>query len=306
MKTLPNTLKVLSCALFIMAFSAAAQAQASRTWVKSNGDDAASCSRTAPCRTYIGAFNRTAAGGEINAIDSGNFGAVNITQAITIDGAGVFAGILASATTNGITVNVPATAVVTLRNLSINGLGTGANGIKFIAGKTLNVENCQIFGNAAASPNGVGISVALTATGSNLNVRNTNIFGNRVGISATTSTGNFTMNVNNCHIENNAADGIFLDARAFATIRNSNLAFNLAAGVSLNNGAANSATVHDSELNHNGIGLFVGKGTTVRLGRSLVTQNGTNFSNGGTIVTSCNNETDTNPLPGTVTQSCAR
>lgn len=52
--------------------------------------------------------------------------------------------------------------------------------------------------------------------------------------------------------------------------------------------------------------LFVGTGTTVRLGSPVVTQNGTNFSNSGTIVTFCDNKTDTNPIPGAVTTNCLK
>ncbi|MCU1283520.1 MAG: outer membrane protein, partial [bacterium] len=67
-------------------------AQATRTWVSGVGDDANPCSRTAPCKTFAGAISKTAAGGEIDAIDSGGFGAVTITKAITIDGHNVMAG----------------------------------------------------------------------------------------------------------------------------------------------------------------------------------------------------------------------
>jgi hypothetical protein len=68
--------------------SGAAHAQATRTWISGVGDDANPCSRTAPCKTWAGAISKTAAGGEINALDPGGFGAVTITKAITLDGAG--------------------------------------------------------------------------------------------------------------------------------------------------------------------------------------------------------------------------
>ena len=311
MKTLPTTLKALTCALFIMTLSAAAQAQATRTWVSGVGDDVNPCSRTAPCKTLAGAISRTAVNGEIDVLDPAPVGSVTITKSVTIDGGGgPFAAILNNQST-GVIVNdgataTPNTSVVTLRNLSIGGANNGVNGIRFIAGKTLNVENCQIFGNTLPAPDGAGIRVALTVSGSNLNVKNTNIFKNRVGIFATTTTGNITLNINNCNIENNTSDGIFLDNNAFATVRNSNLSFNGGAGLSLDNSAANSATVDTTELNHNNIGIFVGTGTTVRLGSSIITQNSTNFSNGGTIVSFCDNKTDTNPIPGAVTTACLK
>jgi hypothetical protein len=61
-----NVLKVLAVVLLGTAFMSA---QASRTWVSGVGDDANPCSRTAPCKTFAGAISKTAAGGEIDALD---------------------------------------------------------------------------------------------------------------------------------------------------------------------------------------------------------------------------------------------
>src|SRR5215207_7202142 len=151
MKILSTTVKALTCALFILSLSAAARAQATRTWVSGVGDDINPCSRTAPCKTFAGAISKTAANGEINVIDPAPAGSLTITKSVTIDGAGTFASILHSQTT-GVHVNdgataTPNTIVVTLRNLSFNGAANGVNGIRFLAGKTLNVENCSIFGS---------------------------------------------------------------------------------------------------------------------------------------------------------------
>ena len=60
-----------------------AHAQATRTWVSGVGDDVNPCSRTAPCKTWAGAISKTAAGGEIDALDPGGFGAVTITKAVS-------------------------------------------------------------------------------------------------------------------------------------------------------------------------------------------------------------------------------
>lgn len=122
-----------------------AHAQASRTWVSGVGDDANPCSRTAPCKTFAGAISKTAAGGEISVLDPGGFGAVTITKSITIDGGEETASILASGT-NGILINAGSGDTVTLRNISINGISTGLNGIRFIAGGVLSIENVEIFG----------------------------------------------------------------------------------------------------------------------------------------------------------------
>src|ERR1700730_15334216 len=73
--------------LFVAGLAIApAHAQATRTWVSGVGDDANPCSRTAPCKTWPGASSRTAAGGEIDALDPGGFGAVASAKSITLDG----------------------------------------------------------------------------------------------------------------------------------------------------------------------------------------------------------------------------
>src|SRR5256714_6509436 len=157
MRKLMLPLSVAATLLVIFLWSSDAQAQATRTWVSGVGDDANPCSRTAPCKTFAGAISKTAAGGEIDALDPAGYGAVTITKAITIDGGGgQVASVLVSGT-NGIVVQANAqTDVVILRNLRINGIGSGLNGIRFLSGKDLNVENCFIFG---FTQNGVDIAL---------------------------------------------------------------------------------------------------------------------------------------------------
>src|SRR3954471_11844081 len=108
----------------VAGFSTGAFAQATRTWVSGVGDDLNPCSRTAPCKTFAGAISKTAANGEISVLDPGGFGAVTIGKGITINGTGTLAGILNSLV-NGVIVNAPATDTVILREISINGAGTG-------------------------------------------------------------------------------------------------------------------------------------------------------------------------------------
>jgi len=169
MNKLRHTLQLLAVLIFSLACVSLAQAQATRTWVSGVGDDANPCSRTAPCKTFAGAISRTAAAGEIDALDSGGFGTLTITKAITVDGAGTIASVL-SAGTNGFNVNVANTDTVILRNLSVNGVGTGINGINwFNAGGNLIVENVEI-----ERVTGSGIFMNLTNSG-NLMVTNSRI-----------------------------------------------------------------------------------------------------------------------------------
>jgi hypothetical protein len=126
---------------------APAHAQQARSFVSSFGNDgnAPNCIRTAPCRTFQTAHNNTLPNGEITVLDPGSYGAVSINRNISIinDGVGE-AGILISGGNTGVIINA-AGASVTLRGLTIKGIGFGGgNGIDFLAGAALNVENCTI------------------------------------------------------------------------------------------------------------------------------------------------------------------
>ena len=100
------SLKALTLAVFMLAFSALANAQATRTWVSGVGDDVNPCSRTAPCKTFAGAISKTADKGEIDCLDPGGFGTVTITKNLTIDGTnGQGFGSILAAGTNGVNAN---------------------------------------------------------------------------------------------------------------------------------------------------------------------------------------------------------
>src|SRR3984957_16848050 len=128
MKKIAVLIAALGTTLLPVLYTVPAHAQATRTWVSGVGDDANPCSRTAPCMTFAGAITKTAAGGEIDALDPGGFGAVTITKSITLDGGfGQNASILATGGPNGINI-VVGSANVSIRNLSIQGAGTGGEG----------------------------------------------------------------------------------------------------------------------------------------------------------------------------------
>jgi hypothetical protein len=141
-----------------------AQAQATRTWISGVGDDANPCSRTAPCKTFAGAISKTAAGGEIDCLDPGGFGAVTITKSITLDcggGIGGEVGSILTSGTNGITISAANTDIIKIRNMTINGIqksgSAGLSGIKFSTGAALIVEHVGIFGFGGTPGSNAGI-----------------------------------------------------------------------------------------------------------------------------------------------------
>jgi hypothetical protein len=282
------TLKAFAFLAFTVAFATAAQAQATRTWVSGVGDDVNPCSRTAPCKTFAGAISKTAAGGEIDALDPGGFGAVTITKNLLIDGThgSGFGSILASGV-NGVNVNDSATAspntiVVTLRNLSINGAGTtlGINGINFTSGRKLNVENCQIMNFSNAGIN-VNQTVATNNTGTFISVTGTTIYATNRGIDMLNSGGPFVSAIVNDTTIANQVDCVRLRTNAHITLNNSSVTFGTTSGVTLfgaaGTGAGNTANIINTVVNSNGTGLINNSGAS-NLGGSTFEDNSTAIS----------------------------
>jgi len=245
--------------------------QASRTWVSGVGDDANPCSRTAPCKTFAGAISKTAAGGEIDALDPAGYGALTITKAITIDGGGgQVASVLVSGT-NGIVVQAGANDVVILRNLRFNGIGTGLNGIRFLSGKDLNVENCFIFGFTQN-----GIDIALNqATPASVHVINTILKNNGgSGIRAANAV------VPNVLVEVDHTQAL-IDAIGFEANTNSRMVVNnSAAENATSDGMKASAataqmTISNSDASFNGNGITAASGSSVNVAFSSIAYNTT-------------------------------
>lgn len=268
-----------------------AYAQATRTWVSGVGDDVNPCSRTAPCKTFAGAISKTAAGGEINALDPGGFGAVTITKSITIDGttgAG-FGSILASGT-NGVVIN-GAGIQVNLRNLSIDGGGTGLNGILISQAQEVYVENTVIF-NFKGGGAGRGIFDQRNTAGSLLFVTDTTVQDNSSnGIAMNPASGTSTTKalLSGVELLGNGAAGLVVQSDMRATITDSVSAGNVD-GILVNNTAQ--VNVERTALTNNTTGIkTLTAGATARVSESMITNNtvGFDFTLGGTIATFLNN-----------------
>ena len=214
MKTLTRLAAVSAAAVAFAVFATPASAQATRTWVSGVGDDINPCSRTAPCKTFAGAISKTAAGGEINCLDPGGFGAVSIIKSMTISCPYTEGGALAGG--NGITVNLPLTTdTVVIRGLDIFGVNPPTHGIRFINRGTLHVEDTVIRRFNAA--NSFGISFQPSGAG-NLFMRNVTITSNGSGatggginIQPTGASGNARVLIENSSVLNNANQAIRLD-----------------------------------------------------------------------------------------------
>ena len=293
MKTLKYTVNGLMVFAACLMFSTMAQAQATRTWVSGVGDDVNPCSRTAPCKTFAGAISKTAAGGEISVLDPAGFGAVTITKAITIDGSsgGLSAGILASLV-NGVIVNAGVNDVVTLRNLSINGAGNGLDGIRYLAGKQVNVENVRI-----QRFTGDGIEMTTGANSGKLFVSNTEISQCAgQGIRMASTTGSNTAVIVNSLFTGNGS-GLDVLSNGIATVDNSVFSFNTNFGVVAEGTAQINLTNSTMSNNLTGVSASVA-GTTVRITNNVIANNGNGIVSAGTVSSGGGNKNVGNGVPG--------
>jgi Right handed beta helix region len=202
-------LAVVATALAVFTLSAPAYAQATRTWVSGVGDDANPCSRTAPCKTFAGAFSKTFINGEIDCLDPGGYGTLTITKSITIDCSDSLGSVLASGT-NGFVIGIAVSAndpfrTVRLRGLSINGTGasgtigtrTGLKGVSILNAATVILEDVVISNFSQQ-----GVADART-TGGKLLIRNSVIRDNTLAGIAAVGAATNNVSIENTHSINN-------------------------------------------------------------------------------------------------------
>ncbi|MDR3388401.1 MAG: hypothetical protein P4L92_15240 [Rudaea sp.] len=283
--------------LLLLALSPMAFAQATRTWVSGVGDDANPCSRTAPCKTWAGAISKTAAGGEMDALDPGGFGALTITKAITLDGGGgQVASILVSGT-DGIVVNAGAGDTIILRNLRLNGIsGTGSgglNGITFLAGQQLVVENCEIFG---FTQNAINVNLNQTTT-ANVVVHNSNftLIGQNAASFTNSNTGNVFGSLSNVAIRGAVSGVTTSSANVFVDISNSTVAQTTGFGL---HAVFGSISAENNMLTGNTTAVRAESNGTVRLSNNGIYNNVTGVRAVGSVPSATNNRNAGNTVAG--------
>lgn len=303
MKTSHLTGLIAAVILSVAGFAAGpAAAQATRTWVSGVGDDANPCSRTAPCKTFQGTISKTAAGGEINCIDSAGFGAVTITKAIAIVCDNVESGIAASGT-NGIIINAGATDAIQISGLDIEGHTSGTIGVRFLAGGSLIIQNSIIRGFNGGSALGVQFAPSGDAT---LHIANTLITENGASgvgggvLIQPTGTGTAKVSVTDSRLIGNTNTGFWMlstgntGAGNIADVTDSVVANNAGSGIVINaqTGVAPARLmVNRTMVSNNNLGMVAsGAGATARLGSSTVSGNATGvLSNLSAVLSSYGN-----------------
>ena len=297
-----------------MVYATPASAQATRTWVSGVGDDVNPCSRTAPCKTFAGAISKTAAGGEINCLDPGGFGAVTITKSMTISCPYTEGGALAGG--NGIVVNLPAASdVVFIRGLDIFGVNPPTNGIRFINNGTLHVEDTVIRRFNAANSQGISFQPSgpaeLYVSNSTIAENGNAATGGGILIQPTGAAGTAQVVLNNVRVHNNANNGVLVNttgntaaAGINVVIDDSSISGN-ATGIAVITPAATTTAVvmltNSVVANNSGTGIVANGGTAqMRVRLTTVTGNATGVTpaGGAVILTEGNNQVSGNPAVG--------
>lgn len=288
------------------------QCPAPAVWVSVDGNDTNDCSTASPCRTFSGALGKVSPGGQINILDSGDFGPVTIDKPVSLISNGALGGIHASAGT-AITINAGANDKVVLRGLTLDGLGTGLDGVSFVAGGNLYIENCTInsFGR-------YGINFSPTSGSGKLFVTDTILRNNGVGatggglyLSANTAPG-FVAVVDGLRSESNVF-GVRADNLGSVTVRNSLAANNGFAGftaVTLSGSGPIRMFIENSISVSNGTNGVAsgGIGATVTISNVAVTNNQTGLivGNGGVLISFGNNKIQGNTTDGAPTTTSSQ
>ena len=271
-----------------------AAALAQRTFVSAgSGNDANPCTRTAPCRNFQAAIAQTDPGGEVIVLDSGGYGTVTITQAVSLLAPpGVYAGISVFSGT-GITINAGPSDVVTIRGLTLNGLG-GSDGIDFNSGAALYVQD-SVFKNFAV--NGI-----LADTGTNTRVGIADSLFSRSGNVGVIVQTNVQGTIDRCRFEDGSNDGFAASANSNVVVRDSVASGNQSVGFLAQTGSQ--LDIENSVTTHSGYGLAALNGgmrvsqTTIEENLNGVAEFGT-----GTITSFGNNRFAGNTTSGSFTST---
>jgi hypothetical protein len=280
MRTLRLCLALSLVALFIAAASPAL-GLANRVFVSQrSGNDANSCDNIlTPCQTFAGAVLQLNPGGEAIVLDSGGYGTVTITQAVTIEAPPGVLAFIHPPSGDAITINAGASDTVILRGLTLNG-GTG-NGITANTVGQLLVEHCTITGYGNDGVHFVadggtlfmrddnvqkcslsGVLVTTSGTGIKAVISDSSFVDNYRGVRGSNGS---TVIVTHCVASGNAGYGFISDSTpgSFATMTLERV---------------------QAVQNGTGLGAFAEGGSTTILffASSLVSQNLTGTDNGGT------------------------
>jgi hypothetical protein len=226
----------------VLALSGTADAQGFTRYVSSGGSDANPCTRALPCRTLQAGIDITPIGGEVQVLDSGDYGSnVSIGKSITVSAVGVSAALSGTLKINGTT-----NTTVVIRGLHLNGHGIVNRGIEILRSKVVSIEDCVVERYAG---HGIDAGRAFDQF---------NIFASRLSVLRTVS-------------RNNGINGLSFSWAPFLTIADSHFDNNGGHGVSASLG--NVTMVRSTASQNAGTGV-VYRGATIDVSQSIAANNG--------------------------------
>jgi hypothetical protein len=177
MKSLAYCFTLLSTIAVSISADLPAQAQRARVFVSVNGNDSNPCTALSPCRTFQAAHDAVQAGGEVDVLDTGGYGTLNIKKSISIvNPGGVVASIATASGQTAISINAAPSDTISLRGLTLDGAGVASQGIVLFGGGALEITDCVV-----RKFTSVGLGVELQGS-SSLKVTNSEFNDNGFGV----------------------------------------------------------------------------------------------------------------------------
>lgn len=263
MQTAPFATRGLSCAALAIAFTLAASAQNTQSFVATTGNDANNCTTSAPCRTIARALKATKPGGEVVVVNSGNYGTnITISSPVTISAVGVDASLV---TTNGsaVTIDLSPGGNVTINGLALHARGGATdNGVLVRSVTDLRLSNMQI-------DNFQYNGIEFDAADRDMTVYNTQVNRNWQSGLMVHAPG-ARVYVEGSSFDDNVAAGAVSETGKL-TLNNSSAHFN-GVGFASNGGIV---TLDNDRVLFNTTGLGVGAGGSLRFSNCLISDNTT-------------------------------
>lgn len=281
--------------LFALLVASKSMALANRVFLSArSGSDANSCDNVAtPCQTLAGAIVQLNAGGEAIVLDSGGYGPVTITKALTIEAPPGVVAFIHPPSGDAITISAGASARVVLRGLVLN---DGSNvGIRVNTVGTLQIESCVIGGFASQGVNSSSAGV--------LEMRDTIVRSSGDAAVLVQPTGSASLVLDRCRFSGNNL-GVSIHDGTKATASETVFTGQLggAVGAALFGAGPVEFNLEDCVISNNGVGI-VSNGALVRVSNSTLTNNGTALQtfNSGSIDSRSNNTLQGNTTTGAFT-----
>ena len=292
---------LLATALACSLATAPANARA-RVFVASYGNDANPCTFGSPCKTFQQAHDVVDIGGEVTAIDSADFGPINISKPVTITSPpGVESGIVPTSGNPAIQITAEGKGVVQLRGLTLDGTGGGTYGIIstgggprveiidclihnfsidgiLLAPQFLLTSNSAIIANTVVSNNGgFGIEInpgtPFIERGTIDHVTSGGNGQSGISINGTNTTSFVDFTISNSVFDSNASNGIEVQGigNVKVEIRDSTLSNNLSWGIAVANAKVG---LYANSLAINGAAFSNSSGTIFSFGNNNMENNG--------------------------------